>query len=195
MSSAVSPLPPCRLSLGCPIRISRSGKTTAPTTVINHAYDTALTAEENGANLWVAMHNLQPGEGLAIAAGTYSVVAKIDLRINGTAAQPIWIYGADPQNRPVITRPNAGQNTFNIGEGGACSYLCVRDIELTGGSDLMRINDCHNVWIDRCYLHDGGGAGLAAFSPRHVASLHHSQRNHSAGAGRPSWRGHVFRRQ
>jgi len=133
---------------------------------ISFAYDSLETPVQNGARLAVAVAALVPGDELRIGPGTYSMQSRFEVLLQGTAASPIRIVGEDPDDRPVITRPDASQNIINVGRvsGGQSRYLVFQDIECAGGADLIRLYDCQNVWIDRCYLHDGMGVGIAANS-------------------------------
>jgi hypothetical protein len=134
----------------------------APRQVINLTYNSTKTSEENGALLKAAILALQPGQKLKIGAGTYSVNSYFNIALQGTADSPIWIVAQDGET-PVITRPDADQNVINIGAGGSpARYLAIRGLEVTGGSQLMRLYDCANVWVDQCHLHHGGDGGLTA---------------------------------
>jgi len=133
-----------------------------PATIVAIAFDPALSPTGNGARLKTAIDALQPGQGLAIGPGTWSIPNRVDLAGVATAQTPIWVFGADPLQRPVITRPDANQNALNVGSNGPARYWVLRDLEITGGSDLLRLYDCAHVWIDRCWLHDGNGVGIAA---------------------------------
>lgn len=135
---------------------------TPPATIVSITHDPTLSAAGNGSRLLTATNALQPGMGLAIGPGTWSVPNRIDLHGVGSPQAPIWLFAAIPSQRPVITRPDANQNALNMGSNGPARYWVLRDIEITGGSDLLRLYDCANIWIDRCYLHDGGGVGIAA---------------------------------
>ena len=115
-----------------------------------------------------AIADLKPGDELVIAAGTYSVGPMWDLRISGTAEAPIWIT-TDKDATVVFTRADAKQNVLNIGQGGPVEYLCLRGIEIAGGSHGLRLGQCNNVWIDRCHIHHTGGVCLSANS----ADTHH----------------------
>ena len=126
------------------------------------AFDPAQSAQQNGARLHAAVGALGPGDGLAIGPGTWIVDARFDVSIQATAAQPVWIYGADPTRRPVITRSDASQNVLNVGSNAVSRYLVLADLEFTGGSDLLRIYDGSQTWVDGCFLHDGGGVGITA---------------------------------
>lgn len=110
------------------------------------------------------MQALQPGDHLAVAGGTYSFRAKLDLSLHGRADAPIRITAADPAAPPVLTRPDARQNVLNLGESGGASYLHLQGLEITGGSTLIRLYDCHDIWIDQNHLHHAGHEGLTANS-------------------------------
>jgi hypothetical protein len=129
----------------------------------------------DGDALVKAVSALQPGDQLVLAAGTYSVNRLWDIRVSGTAAAPIWIVAA-PGAKVIITRPDAKQNVLNIGQGGPVQYLCLRGIEITGGSHGLRLGQCSHVWIDQCHIHHTGGVLLSANS----ANTHHLYltRNH-----------------
>ncbi|MFK7742754.1 MAG: right-handed parallel beta-helix repeat-containing protein [Planctomycetota bacterium] len=133
----------------------------APSNVITLSWDASMTAQQNGAALHAAAGALQPGDGLALGAGVWSVPSRFDLSVQASAAQPVWIYAADPSDRPVITRADNQQNCLNIGSNGVSRYLVLQNLEFTGGSDLLRIYDGSFTWIDGCYLHDGDGLGVA----------------------------------
>ena len=38
----------------------------------------------------------------------------------------------------VLTRPDAKQNVLNLGQGGPVHHLCLRGVEITGGSHGLR---------------------------------------------------------
>ena len=138
-------------------------KGAAPTATIALTYDAGKTSLENGSDLADAILALQPGQRLEIGNGTYSIDRLFNVNLPGTATSPVWIVAASGAT-PVLTRPNASQNVINIGQGGPTRYLCLRGLTITGGSDLLRLYDCANVWIDGCTLHDGAGVGIAANS-------------------------------
>ncbi|HVJ68102.1 MAG TPA: right-handed parallel beta-helix repeat-containing protein [Caulifigura sp.] len=133
----------------------------APRRVIRHS-------EPRGGSLVKAIAGLKPGDELVIASGTYSVGPMWDLRISGTAEAPIWIT-AEKDATVIFTRADAKQNVLNIGQGGPVQYLCLRGIELTGGSHGLRLGQCSHVWIDGCHIHHTGGVCLSANS----ADTHH----------------------
>ncbi|MCA8953774.1 MAG: right-handed parallel beta-helix repeat-containing protein [Planctomycetes bacterium] len=138
-----------------------SWATGSPGNVTSITWDPGKTATENGIVLENAAENLQPGQSLSVGPGVWSVPNRFDLSMQGTAAQPVWIFASDPNDRPVITRPDNGQNCINIGSNGPCRYLVLQNLEFTGGGDLVRIYDGSELWLDGCYIHDGDGVGIA----------------------------------
>lgn len=121
------------------------------------------TPEENGAALVRAAEKLQPGDQLVIDSGTYQVERKWDLLISGTAEAPIWIVAAKDA-QVIITRPDNKQNVVNVGQGGPVRYLCLRGLEITGGSHGVRLGQCQDVWVDQCHIHHTGEVCLSANS-------------------------------
>jgi len=123
-------------------------------------HDAEKADEENGAVLARAIRGLEPGDMLQIGPGRYSIARKFDVDLRGTAEAPIWIVAADADRLPIITRPDARQNVVNVGSRSRTEYVCLRRLELTGGSTLIRFYDCHHLWLDQCHLHDAGGEGI-----------------------------------
>ncbi len=136
----------------------------APRSSIVHQYDSAKSELENGRELAKVLASLQPGDRLVIGPGKYSISEKLSLAPRGTPAAPIWIVAADPSRKPIITRPDARQNVLNLGERSAGRFVCFRNIEFTGGSTLLRLYDCQNVWIDQCHFHHSAAEGITANS-------------------------------
>ena len=128
----------------------------APQRVIQHRTN-------GGEALVKAVAALKPGDQLVIAAGTYSVDRLWDIRVSGTAEAPIWIVG-EPGAKVILTRPDQRQNVLNIGQGGPVQYLCLRDVEITGGGHGLRLGQCRDVWIDQCHIHHTGEVCLSANS-------------------------------
>jgi hypothetical protein len=134
-----------------------------PTTVISITYDNSLSETANGSALASAVNALSPGQELEIGSGTWSIDLWFNISVVGTAGDPIWIV-ASPGATPVLTRPDANQNVLNIGATSHVEYVCLRGLEVTGGSDLIKLYDVSNVWIDQCYIHHGDDVGIAANS-------------------------------
>lgn len=146
-----------------PIKYYPTWYDVVPTTEFVFNYNSGQTSAQNGAALKSVISNLMAGDRLTIGTGTYTIDSLFDISLVGTASNPIWIVAASGAT-PVITRSNASQNTVNMGSGGPCSYVCMRGIEITGGSIALRMYDCDNVWIDKCHIHDCEDNAIAANS-------------------------------
>lgn len=180
-------LPPCfllALSLGflaCSLRAEEPRQEPdwagiAPKRRIPHA-DTTNDA------LVRAVAALQPGDELVLAAGTYSIGRMWDIGVSGTADAPIWIVAAEGA-KVVLTRPDAKQNVLNIGQGGPVHHLCLRGVEITGGSHGLRLGQCREVWIDECHIHHTGSVCLSANSAdTHRLFLTRNHIHHGGGHG------------
>ena len=131
-----------------------------PTRTLQLKYDNTIAEDQNGRALLRAVAALQAGDRLEISPGRYMVASKFSINLRGTAEHPIWIVAADPEQPPVITRPDARQNVLNVGDRSTTDFVCFRNLELTGGSTLIRFYDCHQLWLDQCELHHGGGEGI-----------------------------------
>jgi parallel beta-helix repeat protein len=119
---------------------------------------------------WYSMlcsRDLKPGDEVILSAGTYSDPRRLSLSHRGTAEHPIVIRAADVA-RVVITRPDSEANVVNI-EG--AQYLVLRDLEITGGSSGIRINQSSAgipakfVTLDGNHIHHVGGVGVTANFP------------------------------
>ncbi len=132
-----------------------------PSNVIPFNYNPGQSSSQNGANLKNMMLSLNPGDELQVGGGTWTIDSLLDLSIAGTAAAPIWITAQAGQT-PIITRSNQSQNTVNIGQSSQARYLCLRGLEITGGSIAVRIHDATNVWLDQCHIHDSADNAVAA---------------------------------
>jgi hypothetical protein len=119
--------------------------------------------EGDGEALVKAVATLAPGDRLEISAGTYRVDRLWDIRASGTAETPVWIVAAEGA-QVVITRSDDRQNVVNVGQAGPVSYLCLRGLEITGGSHGLRLGQCEEVWVDQCHIHHNGGPNLTANS-------------------------------
>jgi len=135
----------------------------APQRVIELEYDDALTSVQNGARLRAEVDALVAGDRLEVGAGTYSMKKPFVVNEHGTPNKPIWIVAKEGES-VVITRPDPWENLLAVGfsNAGGASYLVFQGFEFTGGSTGVRFNECSNVWIDRCHIHDIGEFGIAA---------------------------------
>ncbi|MEM7309664.1 MAG: right-handed parallel beta-helix repeat-containing protein [Planctomycetota bacterium] len=152
----------------------------APDEITTLTYDAGLSETANGQRLKSAIQDLVPGDFLLVGPGTYSVDSLLDISKVATAAAPIRIVGA-PGKRPVITRPNNGQNTINFGTGGSAAYLVLSGFELTGGDIGVRLHDVNHMVVDNCRIHGITGTGIAVKS--HDVSHIHLIGNEITGTG------------
>ncbi|MBL9092881.1 MAG: right-handed parallel beta-helix repeat-containing protein [Planctomycetaceae bacterium] len=128
----------------------------APRRTIKHT-------DRSGDALIKAVAALEPGDQLVLAAGTYSVDRLWNINVSGTAEAPIWIV-AEEGAAVIITRSDAKQNVLNVGRDDPVHHLCLRDLEITGGSHGLRLGRCSEVWVDRCHIHHTGSVCLSANS-------------------------------
>lgn len=108
-----------------------------------------------------AINKLAPGDELVLQGGEYNLSPKLSITVSGTAQDPIIIRAKDGEV-PVITRPDANQNTINIEN---TSYVTLRGIEVKGGSHGIRINNSSFITIEECHIHDTDDVGLSANIP------------------------------
>ncbi len=137
-------------------RYAPDWSTVTPRRIIKHT-------ETKKDALLKAVSALQPGDKLVIAAGIYSIEKTWHIEVSGTAAAPIWIE-AEKGAQVVLTRPDAKQNVVNIGQNTPVHHLCLRGVEITGGSHGLRLWHCSEVWIDQCHIHHTGAVCLSANS-------------------------------
>ena len=145
-------------------RLKPSWSDATPLRSVRIAYDAAAGETRNGERLAQAIGRLEPGDRLEIAPGKYSIAKKFNLDLQGTAEYPIWIVGAGSEGPVVITRPDHQQNVLNLGENQLTEYVCLRNLELTGGSTLIRFYRCRHLWLDHCHLHHSGAEGITTNS-------------------------------
>lgn len=172
----------------------------APERVLAHRRDPALDDRANGALLADAIRSLAPGDRLEIGPGTWSIERRFNISLRGTPARPIWIVAADGA-APRITRSDAAQNVINVGDPaeGRSEYLCLRGLEIVGGSMGLRLHACSEVWIDGCHVHHTGDAAITA-NTADTESLHITRNHvhHTSGTGEGMYLGandgaHVMR--
>lgn len=135
----------------------------------------------DGRALVKAIAALKPGDRLEIAAGTYVVDQFWNIQVSGTKEAPIWIV-AQEGAAVVLTRSDAEQNVLNIGQSELVEYLCIKGIEITGGSHGLRLGQCQDLWIDRCHIHHTGDVCLSA-NMANTARLHLTRNHLHHGAG------------
>jgi hypothetical protein len=152
----LAPLPALPALHAADTRYAPDWASIAPKRVIKHA-----NTQNN--TLATAVSALQPGDKLVLAAGTYSIERTWDIGVSGTAEAPIWIV-AEEGAQVILTRPDDKQNVLNLGQNAPVHHLCLRGIEITGGSHGLRLHQCSEVWIDQCHIHHTGAVCLSANS-------------------------------
>ncbi len=106
-----------------------------------------------------AVAGLQPGDELVLQGGTYMLPTSLfTITLVGTAQLPIVIRAKDGEI-PIITRPDANQNTINVDDS---SYLTLRGLEVMGGSHGIRTRNATFVTIEDCHIHDTGDVAISA---------------------------------
>src|SRR5262245_7736636 len=156
-----------------------------PRRIIDFMPDPRGTPIEHGAELQKAVAALQPGDMLQIGGGTYSMRSMFNISVQGTPYAPVWIT-TRPFEKVVITRPDERQNVINVGapNQGPARYLVLSGLEVTGGSQGIRLLRASQVWIDRCHIHHTGAAGLTAKSEDTTAIvITRNEIHHTAGSG------------
>jgi len=151
------------ISIAGPAKYEPAWAGIAPKRTIALAPAATDTPAARGEALVKAVAALQPGDCLTLAGGTYSVERMWDVQVSGTEQAPVWIT-AEKDATPVITRPDARQNTMNVGQGKPVEFLCLRGLEITGGSHGVRLGKCRQVWVDQCHIHHTGNVCLSANS-------------------------------
>ncbi len=64
-------------------------------------------------DLVATVGTLLPGDELVLAGGTYNLTERFSINVSGEQGTPIVIRAKDGEV-PIITRPDAGENTVNI---------------------------------------------------------------------------------
>ncbi|HTE05818.1 MAG TPA: right-handed parallel beta-helix repeat-containing protein [Planctomycetota bacterium] len=153
--------------------------------LVDLTQDPRRSAADRGAELVARMAALQPGDELRLHGGTYQLGGLVEVPLRGEPGAPIRITG-QPGERVVITRGDASQNVLNVGaqKGAPASYAILSGLEITGGSQGLRLLSCHHVWIDRCHIHHTREAGLTANSANTSAvTITRNEIDHTDGTG------------
>jgi hypothetical protein len=153
--------------------------------LVDLALDPRRSPAERGAELAKRFAALQPGDELRLHGGSYLLPGTVTLDLRGVPGAPIRITAAAGEH-VVLTRADASQNVVNLGSlsGPPSSYVILSGLEITGGSQGLRLLGCHHVWIDRCHIHHTAEAALTANS-RNTSALviTRNEIHHTAGTG------------
>lgn len=132
-----------------------------PLRTIPFNFDPTKTSTWNGADLRAAILSLIPGDHLVIGPGTYTIDSYTNISLLGTPQAPIWITAA-PAASVSITRSNANQNLLNFGFNTPARYIAIRGIDLNGGANVIRLTDCSEIWIDRCFINNSADSAITS---------------------------------
>jgi cysteine-rich repeat protein len=136
--------------------------TIPPTSTIVFPYNAAQSALQNGDGLKDAIETLQPGQKIEVEGGNYEFTSSLDIMVQGTSNQPIWIVNK-PGETPIITQTTTSAAILEIGEqggGGQARYLGLKGFEVTGGDIAIRIHKASNIVVDDFHIHDTGDGGI-----------------------------------
>ena len=137
---------------------------------------TAINA--NPTNYLSLLSQLKPGDTLLLAPGNYGVNARGEdtdevpglpiFNLNGTAAAPITIMGAEGAPLPVLL----GRSTHNTVRVADSSYVVLRNLEIDnrglGAAGVASQGVSHHITLENLYIHGVGDdqqtVGIAANS-------------------------------
>jgi uncharacterized protein YkwD len=128
---------------------------TIPTTA------TKIVNVSNSTQLAAALKAPTPGTWILLQPGTYAG-GLFASNFSGTAAAPIVIGAADPNNRPIIQGGASGCQLSDI------NYVVIRDLEFTGATTYgLNIDDGGTfstpstyITLTNLYVHDVGSTGI-----------------------------------
>ena len=133
-------------------------------------------------NLPMAIAGLSAGDELVLGGGTYNLTSKLTVTVQGEPNNPIVIR-AKAGEEPIITRPDANQNTINIEDS---LYLELRGLEVEGGSHGIRLRNSSFITIEDCDIHDTADVAISAnYSGNSYEGLvfRHNHIHHTSGTG------------
>lgn len=111
-----------------------------------------------GDNLQAQVNGLSAGDVLVLRGGTYTLPSRFSIQKVGTASSPITIR-AKHGEIPVIVYPSADQNVINVENS---AHVVLLDLEVTGGSQGIRIDHSSFVTVERCHIHHTADVALSA---------------------------------
>lgn len=129
-------------------------------TVVELVHDDDLSDIENGERLRNAFLALTPGMRLRIGDGTWVVASQLRIDVAADAEAPVFVEGAGGVP-PVIVRPNAVHNLIDVGLTASARAIAIRNLDLRGGAEVVRLHQASDVWIDDCRLSAAAGSGVS----------------------------------
>ena len=97
-------------------------------------------------DLKAALTGLQPGDELVLKGGTYEISGYIGVTIEGMQNAPIVVRGKTGE-KAHVHRALDDQNILDFVK---ARYVTFRDIEFSGGSRGLRLQDASFVTIEGC---------------------------------------------
>lgn len=102
------------------------------------------------------LDDLQPGDEVVLADGTYTLTERFSFSALGTEAAPIVIRAAEGA-RPHFHRPDASQNIWDVED---ARHVVIRGLGFSGGSAGLRIMRATNLTIEECEIFETGDVAL-----------------------------------
>ncbi|TYP74038.1 carbohydrate-binding protein [Paenibacillus methanolicus] len=102
-----------------------------------------------------ALKNVQPGQRIALAAGTYT--GSFSSAVNGTAAAPITIESADPNNPAILSGYSAGSGYALQVTG---DYWVIRKLKFTNAQKGIMLDNANHALITGVEVYNIGYEGV-----------------------------------
>ena len=125
----------------------------------------------DGSELTSCVAQLEAGDTLTLAAGTFEIDSVSFSGLAGTEQQPILVTGTRGSNGELLSHIIGQSSGSNVIVVNASSYLTFADLEISfvGGSsgnsvDLFKFQSgaSHHITIDGCELHDCGNVAISS---------------------------------
>lgn len=129
-------------------------------------------------DLFGILRNLNAGDEVVVAAGTYPTPGFLEVTWTGTREAVIVVRAADGA-RPVLLG-DPSQNVINING----SYFSLRGFEITGGSHGVRLGDVDHATFEDLVIHDVEDVALSCNRPDHACDSLTVMRNEIYNTGR-----------
>ena len=107
-----------------------------------------------------AAATLSPGDELILRGGTYVFNQNVTVTANGTSEQPITIRAKDGE-QPIFEQATSNHNVVEIRDS---SYLIMRGVTFTGGSQGIRLMNSDFITIEDCEIYETADVAISANS-------------------------------
>lgn len=115
---------------------------------------------KNYAELVKAIYNAKPGDNIILSGGTYTMNARIDIKISGTYDKPINLIFKDANNRPKLDFSGRGEGSSNQGIVLSANYWRIKGIDIVkAGDNGMQVKGNNNK-IEFCTFSECADTGL-----------------------------------